>query len=132
VVRVCEPTYAVDALQATGISVLDWEFSDGSPPPREIIDKWMALIKDSFKEHPDQCIAVHCVAGLGRAPVMVALALMEAGMQYEDAVDLIRQYVCLFNFIRIICLYLEIDEAQSIKNSLTFSKSISRRASCES
>jgi protein tyrosine phosphatase type 4A len=91
VVRVCEPTYAVDALQSTGISVLDWEFSDGSPPPKEVIDKWLALIKDSFKEHPDQCIAVHCVAGLGRAPVLVALALMEAGMKYEDAVDLIRQ-----------------------------------------
>jgi len=28
--------------------------------------------------------------GLGRAPVLVALALMELGMKYEDAVELIR------------------------------------------
>lgn len=26
-----------------------------------------------------------------RAPVLVAIALMEAGMKYEDAVELIRQ-----------------------------------------
>ncbi|VDN58807.1 unnamed protein product [Dracunculus medinensis] len=52
----------------------------------------MMLAKEIFNVHPDQCIAVHCVAGLGRAPVLVALALMEAGMKYEDAVDLIRRH----------------------------------------
>ena len=36
-------------------------------------------------------IAVHCVAGLGRAPVLVALVLIEGGMKYEDAVQFIRQ-----------------------------------------
>uniref|UniRef100_A0A1I8ABW4 TYR_PHOSPHATASE_2 domain-containing protein n=1 Tax=Steinernema glaseri TaxID=37863 RepID=A0A1I8ABW4_9BILA len=49
------------------------------------------LAKESFILHPDQCIAVHCVAGLGRAPVLVAIALMEAGMSCEEAVHLIRQ-----------------------------------------
>ena len=37
-----------------------------------------------------------CVVGsvfFSRAPVLVAIALMEAGMKYEDAVELIRQWV---------------------------------------
>uniref|UniRef100_A0A914VVD1 Protein tyrosine phosphatase type IVA 3 n=1 Tax=Plectus sambesii TaxID=2011161 RepID=A0A914VVD1_9BILA len=91
VVRVCEPTYATEPLRSAGINVLDWEFNDGSPPPKEVIDKWLALSNTNFRDNPETCIAVHCVAGLGRAPVMVAIALMEAGMKYEDAVDLIRQ-----------------------------------------
>lgn len=90
VVRVCEPSYEVTPLKTHGIDVLDWEFNDGSPPPPEVIQKWLNLAKQLFRDQPDACIAVHCVAGLGRAPVLVALALIEAGMKYEDAVELIR------------------------------------------
>lgn len=90
VVRVCEPTYDTKALKEAGIDVLDWQFSDGSPPPPEVIKSWFQLCMTSFKEHPDKSIAVHCVAGLGRAPVLVAIALIEAGMKYEDAVEMIR------------------------------------------
>ncbi|RCN44103.1 hypothetical protein ANCCAN_09877 [Ancylostoma caninum] len=57
----------------------------------EVIRDWLQLVRASFRDHPEQCIAVHCVAGLGRAPVLVALALIEAGMKYEDAVELIRR-----------------------------------------
>lgn len=36
-------------------------------------------------------IAVHCVAGLGRAPVLVAISLIEAGMSPLDAVSFLRE-----------------------------------------
>ena len=36
-------------------------------------------------------IAIHCVAGLGRAPVMVAIALIESGMDWVEAVEIIRE-----------------------------------------
>ncbi|XP_025089887.1 protein tyrosine phosphatase type IVA 2-like [Pomacea canaliculata] len=91
VVRVCDPTYNKEKLEKEGIEVLDWQFDDGSPPPAEVVSNWFNLLKTKFREDPGCCVAVHCVAGLGRAPVLVAIALMEAGMKYEDAVELIRQ-----------------------------------------
>ena len=121
-VRVCQPNYSRERLQNHGIEVLDWEFSDGHPPPEEIIEKWLKLVKDyfwiasgSFKlttpekivvlshneeiarkkskstTYPNEkAIAIHCVSGLGRAPVLVGLALLEAGMCCEDVIYLIR------------------------------------------
>lgn len=49
------------------------------------------LLSFRFVADPSSCVAVHCVAGLGRAPVLVALALIELGMKYEEAVELIRE-----------------------------------------
>uniref|UniRef100_A0A336LTY8 CSON001449 protein n=1 Tax=Culicoides sonorensis TaxID=179676 RepID=A0A336LTY8_CULSO len=84
VVRVCEPSYRLDELLAQGITVNDLAFEDGTFPPQNVVDEW-------FSEDPETCVAVHCVAGLGRAPVLVALALIELGLKYEAAVELIRE-----------------------------------------
>ncbi|XP_069930754.1 protein tyrosine phosphatase type IVA 1 isoform X1 [Oryctolagus cuniculus] len=92
IVRVCEATYDTTLVEKEGIHVLDWPFDDGAPPSNQIVDDWLSLVKIKFREEPGCCIAVHCVAGLGRAPVLVALALIEGGMKYEDAVQFIRQH----------------------------------------
>ncbi|XP_065375751.1 protein tyrosine phosphatase type IVA 3 isoform X2 [Macaca fascicularis] len=90
VVRVCEVTYDKTPLEKDGITVVDWPFDDGAPPPGKVVEDWLSLVKAKFCEAPGSCVAVHCVAGLGRAPVLVALALIESGMKYEDAIQFIR------------------------------------------
>uniref|UniRef100_A0A8C1EC01 Protein tyrosine phosphatase 4A3a n=1 Tax=Cyprinus carpio carpio TaxID=630221 RepID=A0A8C1EC01_CYPCA len=114
VVRVCEITYDKTPLEKDGITVVwlpatvwlttvlcslvfsrrksqDWPFDDGAPPPSKVVEDWLSLLKRRFIEEPGCCVAVHCVAGLGRAPVLVAVALIESGMKYEDAIQFIRQ-----------------------------------------
>nr|XP_058906632.1 LOW QUALITY PROTEIN: protein tyrosine phosphatase type IVA 1-like [Kogia breviceps] len=91
IARICEATFDTTLVEKEGIHVLDWPFDDGTPPSNQIVDDWLSLMKINFHEDPGCCIAVHCVAGLGRGPGLVALALIEGGMKYEDAVHLIRQ-----------------------------------------
>nr|XP_058137067.1 protein tyrosine phosphatase type IVA 1-like [Dasypus novemcinctus] len=91
IVRVCEATYDTALVENEGIRVPDWPFDDGAPPSNQIVDDWLSLVKIKFREEPGCCTAVRCAAGLGRAPVLVALALIEGGMKYEEAVQLIRQ-----------------------------------------
>ena len=94
VVRICEPTYPKGIVESSGIKVHDWVFPDGESPPSHIIDAWLALVdaqKESNSPESSSTIAVHCVAGLGRAPVLVAIALIENGMRPLDAVMFIRQ-----------------------------------------
>ncbi|MEQ2260109.1 Protein tyrosine phosphatase type IVA 1, partial [Xenotaenia resolanae] len=98
VVRVCEATYDATLVVKEGIQVLDWPFDDGAPPSNQIVDDWLNLLKLKFREEPGCCVAVHCVAGLGRAPVLVALALIECGMKYEDAVQFIRHCFSAVSF----------------------------------
>jgi len=98
VVRVCEPTYQGAELQTAGISLHEMEYPDGHSPPKDVIEKWLQLVDKTFfsggsGETTKSCVAVHCVAGLGRAPVMVALALIEfANIDPVEAVSMIRRH----------------------------------------
>lgn len=146
VVRVCEPTYdgRVD-LENAGIQLHEMEYPDGTSPPKEVLERWLELVHQSYfrgnsgggggtnmSSNPsssslrskdllvsssssggvgnninvqnvgnvgsvtplsDRTIAVHCVAGLGRAPVLVAIALVEfANMDPIEAVSFIRRH----------------------------------------
>lgn len=95
VVRACEGCYAIERLTAAGIEVVELPFEDGSPPPDHVIDAWLDLVNARFTRKERNAdgagtIAVHCVAGLGRAPVLVAIALIERGAEPLEAVELIR------------------------------------------
>lgn len=95
VVRVCEPTYTEKGeLKNAGMCLHEMEYKDGTSPSKELITRWLELVEKRFYGNDSagsSTIAVHCVAGLGRAPVMVAIALIEfANMDPVDAVSLIR------------------------------------------
>jgi len=90
-VRTCEPSYSVEKLTRAGITVKELPFSDGAPPPTEVVNKWLGIVKDVFEKKSEKAtIAIHCVAGLGRAPVCVAIGLIERGMDPELAIQEIR------------------------------------------
>ncbi|TPX31042.1 hypothetical protein SeMB42_g07827 [Synchytrium endobioticum] len=113
VVRVCEPTYEKVELEKRGIRVHDLPFTDGEAPPASVVNTWLDLVQGRFGLDGKKaaahgavaaaangsgagaglgpCLGVHCVAGLGRAPVLVAMALIEFGMNPLDSVIFIRE-----------------------------------------
>jgi len=93
IVRVCEEkTYDPAQMVENGIAVHDMSYKDGTTPKQDILTKWLDLCQTKFhKENSTGAIAIHCVAGLGRAPLMVAIAIMEERRDYTYAVDLIRK-----------------------------------------
>jgi len=111
VVRVCEPTYDGRDLRNAGMYLHEMAYDDGTSPPQEIINGWLDLVAMRFKKKrrlstsagiisggatragEGGAVAVHCIAGLGRAPVLVAIALIEFG-RYDPvhAVTFIRQH----------------------------------------
>ncbi|KAB0366314.1 hypothetical protein FD754_010470 [Muntiacus muntjak] len=98
-----------------GIQVLNWHFENGTQPSHQIVD-----------DHRGCCIAVRCIAGLGRVPVLVTLAVTEGGMKYEDAAQFIRQkWLGAFNSKPL--LYLE---KHGPKMRLCFKDSNGHRNNC--
>ncbi|KAJ2800702.1 hypothetical protein H4R20_003961, partial [Coemansia guatemalensis] len=76
----------------------DLPFKDGDVPPSAVLKRWLELINarvasarnNAEGQTEPTTIAVHCVAGLGRAPVLVAVALIEKGMDPLDAIEHVR------------------------------------------
>lgn len=102
-IRVCGATYSTTAVERSGTQVHSWPFDDGAPPTRKVITDWLELLdaerlaaqslaEATGKTYDAPTIGVHCVAGLGRAPILVALALVEFGhVDALDAISLIRE-----------------------------------------
>lgn len=89
VVRACEATFPDDACTSAGIRLHNLPSEDGDVPAQPTVDAWLALVRDVFRQkrkkkggpstESSAAIAVFCVAGLGRSPLLVAVALLEFG-----------------------------------------------------
>ena len=108
VARACDPKYDEKQFEAQGIKVHEFFFEDGGIPPKPLLTNWLSLVYECEAHNSalrssvttngtgarsfsgKRSIAVHCVAGLGRAPLLVAIALIEFGMTPEDAIDYVR------------------------------------------
>jgi len=119
VIRICESSY-YDAQQLeslcsnantnTTVKVIDdIKFEDGGVPSPELLSKFLDLLADRIQAAPTSsstsmptqpnssgypALAMHCVSGLGRAPVLVAVAILEYcdHMEPLDVVEYIRGY----------------------------------------
>lgn len=95
VIRLCEPTYPTETFKEAGIQIVEMPIQDGHAPSTSTVKSWIKLLAEIKETGP---IAVHCAAGLGRAPVMVAVAFIEDGMKPLDAIEFIREKrPCSFN-----------------------------------
>ncbi|CEP14461.1 hypothetical protein [Parasitella parasitica] len=75
-----ENEYDAEELEkSTGIKVNDdIKFEDGGVPSPEAISRWLDIAAKAKEK--DTTVGVHCIAGIGRAPVLVAISLVEEGM----------------------------------------------------
>ena len=105
-VRVCEATYEASTIAKAGVTVHDLPFTDGESPPAGTLAKWLDIVDAvaqrnktaaanpatnptvktgsniGEKKGRRSAIAIHCIAGLGRAPMMVAIAFIESGLDW--------------------------------------------------
>jgi cell division cycle 14 len=73
VVRLNKPQYERQKFIKAGINHLDLYFLDGTPPPDDIVDKFL----EASEQHKSGAIAIHCKAGLGRTGSLIALYCMK-------------------------------------------------------
>jgi protein tyrosine phosphatase type 4A len=93
IVRISNPTYDTELLISNGISVYEFYFEDGSVPSDDLVTRYLTLLDRIKEENKDKeiTIGIHCVSGIGRAPLLVCLALVDGGMERLDAVAFIRE-----------------------------------------
>lgn len=72
-VKLSENEYNGNILMSSGIAVTNIPIKDGMTPSKHDTEIWLDIVKK------DKIVAVHCLSGLGRAPLMVAIAMVKLG-----------------------------------------------------
>ena len=75
VIRLNEEKYDRNTFINNGIAHDDLFFIDGSTPPDDIVDKFLAVCDNHFS-NSDGAIAIHCKAGLGRTGTLIGIWAM--------------------------------------------------------
>jgi protein tyrosine phosphatase type 4A len=92
-VRACKVSYPSQPFEGAGITLHSFDIPDGGAPAPQVLKQWLALVhRRADTTPPGATIAVHCAAGLGRAPVLVAVALIELEMSSLDAMAFVRSH----------------------------------------
>jgi protein-tyrosine phosphatase len=88
-------TYDCEAINSRGISVHNFDMSDGMAPSSEILEQFDGVIDDVIckarETGENGVILFHCQAGLGRAPVMLAYLMMSRFGWRKKRIDLITE-----------------------------------------
>jgi protein tyrosine phosphatase type 4A len=81
IIRLCEPSYS---LSSDMIEILDLPIIT-CVPSKEVIRQWNSIL-DSINGN----MYVHCESGLGRAPTMIAIALLQKDVEPYNAIQMLR------------------------------------------
>jgi len=81
IVRLCEPSYHI---KSNNIQIVELPITSCTPS-KDVIKQWNDIL-DSIKGN----IYIHCESGLGRAPTMIAIALLHKDVTPYNAIRMLR------------------------------------------
>lgn len=107
-------------------------FDDGASPPKEIISQWRDVVLSTFdpSTKPDDddmpCIAVHCIAGLGRYDLSTFSTLFRGKIICKDCSACLRGYFCTIkNILEFYCFIFPIFCTEPLQHCLFFKEHLS-------
>ena len=87
-VNLHEQAHAPEAMTQHGLTEVHLPVADFQPPTPQQLEEGVLAIERALAA--EQCVAVHCGAGLGRTGTLLACYLVKQGLQPEEAIARIR------------------------------------------